>query len=147
MVERASVQPEAASLITPSSVDGPLQKPFAQSAADELACEAELNQFDFAGLAAVELREAGGDAVDVQHLQFIERMLDDGGEVRVREFAAAEPMKRAADGVVQIAIRGDGRSREKRVSRTASTRRTWKRPRCTACANRPWKRRGHSGWN
>lgn len=46
------------------------------------------------------LMPSSGSACDMQHMQFVERMQNHGGEFRVREFAAAEPMKFAAEGVV-----------------------------------------------
>ncbi len=104
MVERASVQPEAARLVAPGLVNGPLQEPFSETLADELARQPELDEFNLARLPTIEFCEAGRSSSDVQHVQFIEGMLNDGSELLVRHLAATEPMELATDGVVESPI-------------------------------------------
>ena len=75
MVERAGVQPESFRLIAPDLVDGPLQKPGAESLADKFGHQPELHQFDFVALATVQLGESGRRAVDMQDVYFVLRAL------------------------------------------------------------------------
>ena len=98
------MQPEAARLITPGLVDGSLQEPFSETLPDELARQSELDEFDLSRLPPIEFREAGMSSRDVQHMQFVERMLNDGSELLVRHLAATEPMELTADSVVESPI-------------------------------------------
>jgi hypothetical protein len=59
MIQRASVKPEAARLIAPHFVDGPLQKRISQPLFDEFGHQTELKQLNFLGLAAVQLSKPG----------------------------------------------------------------------------------------
>ena len=63
-----------------------------------------MDKLDLAWLATIEFRETGRSSRDFQHMQFVERMLNDGSELLVRQLAAAEPMELATDSVVEISI-------------------------------------------
>ena len=65
MVKCASMQPESLGLITPSLVNGPLQKPFAQSLANKLAYQTKLHQLDFVRLATIEFCKTRGHSIDM----------------------------------------------------------------------------------
>src|ERR1700736_6275695 len=81
MIEGAGVQPEALGVVPPDLVDGPLEEKLPESLADEARHEAKLNQLDVLWPAAVQLRKPGRSPLDVQHLDFVPRVLQDGGQL------------------------------------------------------------------
>ncbi len=79
MIERASVQPEPFGFVAPGSVDRPLQKPLSQPLADEISHQAELHHLNFVVFAPVEFRKTRRRTIDMQNMQFIPRVSNDGG--------------------------------------------------------------------
>src|SRR5262249_48151860 len=104
MIKSAGVQPESLRLVAPGPVDGPLQEPAAKTLADILRHQAELDHLDLIRSAAVQLGEAGGRALDVQDMQLIPGIAEDGGERLIRHLAATQPVVILAHGVVKRAV-------------------------------------------
>src|SRR4051794_3688575 len=103
------MQPESSRRVAPGFVDGPSQEPSTQPLADEVGHQAELDQLDLVRLAAIELGEAGGRAIDMQDVQLIPWVTDGGGKCLIRHLSATKPMEVLAHGVVERSIIRHGR--------------------------------------
>jgi len=109
MVLGAGVQPQAAGVVTPGRVDGPLEEILPQALADELRHQAELRQFDLPLLPPVQLGKAGRDAIDRQDVNFVPGVGKDGREFGVGHLFPAGPVVIPPHGVVQEPIVGESR--------------------------------------
>src|SRR5262245_4107011 len=88
----AGVQPVAPGAIAPRLVDGPLEKVPPHALADEFGHQAELNQFDLALGAPVQLGKASRYAIGHQDVDFEPGVVQQGGEFGVGELLAARPV-------------------------------------------------------
>ena len=96
-------------LVAPRPVDGPLQEILAQPLADEFRDESELNDLDLVFFATIEFGEAAGNAVDMQHVDFIFRIVNDGRQRVITQSLATSPIPGCTDRVVKEAVIGDRR--------------------------------------
>src|SRR4051812_44678797 len=103
------MQPEWLRPVGPGLVDGPLQEPSAKPLTDEIGHQAELGQLDLIRLAAIQLGKSSRRAIDVQDVQLISWVADDGGKGLIRQFPATQPMEAFAHGVVERAVMRHGR--------------------------------------
>src|SRR6202451_56057 len=109
MIVATSVQPQALRLVAPRLIDGPQQEILAEPLPDELRSEPELNDFDLAFHASVELAEPSRNAVNVEDMHFVLRIPTAGRQFGVAQPLAAPPIPRRADRVVKEAVIRDGR--------------------------------------
>lgn len=111
MVQCARVQPQSPGSVTPDFVDSPLQEPLAQALADEFGQQTELDQFDLAGLSPDQFAKSCRVTIHMQHMQFVQRVLNDDGEFRVGKFPATESVVFPSHRVVKTAVAGNLRRR------------------------------------
>jgi hypothetical protein len=108
MIQRAGMKPESLGLIAPGFVDCPLQKILAEALTDELRHQAKLDQFDFVVVAPVQLGKARRRAFDMQDVDLVERIVDEGGKLGIRKAGSKKPIVVFAHTVVKKAVKRQG---------------------------------------
>lgn len=101
MIQRASVQPKPIGMIAPRLFDHPLEEPCSQPLPMIVGHQAELNQFDFISLAAVQLGKPCWGSLHMEYKHFIQRVVNDRRQFLIGEFSATEPAVLFPHGVIE----------------------------------------------
>jgi hypothetical protein len=94
--------------VQPAGRDGLGEQPAADAAAAKLVDQAEVLELDIVG-PVVDLVEAGGHPADIQDEDVDALVVDHGAQLVVGERPTVDPVQRATNGVVEVAIEVDGR--------------------------------------